>query len=111
MWRLSDIMRMLKRYTKHVSNDGVMHSVVDSPAWNHINSDVAFNNFGSEVRNMRLALALDGVNPFKLNNTNWSTWPILILIYNLEPWFVTKFFFYFIMHLDFWKALSYLYLS
>ena len=39
---------------------------------------------------MWLALALDGVNPFKLSNTNWSTWPVLILIYNLEPWFVTK---------------------
>jgi hypothetical protein len=46
-----------------------------------------------ENRNMRLALALDGVNPFKLSNTNWSTWPVLILIYNLEPWFVTKKFF------------------
>lgn len=84
---------MLKGYTKHVSNDGVMRSVVDSPAWNHINTDVAFNNFGSEVRNMRLALAFDGVNPFKLNNTNWSTTPMLTLIYNLEPWFVTKKFF------------------
>ena len=42
---------------------------------------------------MRLALALDGVNPFKLSNTNWSTWPVLILIDNLEPWFVTKKFF------------------
>jgi len=49
--------------------------------------------FGSEVRNMQLGLALDGVNPFKLNNTNWSMWPMLILIYNFEPWFVTKKFF------------------
>ena len=84
---------MLTGYTKHVSTDGVMRSVVDSLAWKHIDNDVAFDNFGAEPRNMRLALALDGVNPFKLNNTNWSTWPMLILIYNLEPWFVTKKFF------------------
>lgn len=93
MWRSSEIARMLTGHTKHVSTDDVMRSVVDSPAWKHIDSDVAFGNFGAEDRNMRLALALDGVNPFKLNNTNWSTWPILILIYNFEPWFVTKKFF------------------
>ena len=92
MWRSTDIARMLTGYTKHISNDGVIHSVVDSPAWKHVDQDVAFNNFSAEVRNMRLALALDGVNPFKLSNTNWSTWPVLILIYNFEPWFVTNFF-------------------
>ena len=93
MWRSQEIARMLTGHTKHVSNDNKMRSVADSPAWNHINTDVAFKNFGTDSRNLRLALALDGVNPFKLNNTNRSTWPVLILIYNLEPWFVTKKFF------------------
>jgi hypothetical protein len=93
MWRSPEIAKMLRGHTKHVSDDGVMRSVVDSPAWKHINTDAAFDNFGHEDRNMRLALALDGVNPFKLSNTNWSTWPVLVLIYNLEPWFVTKKFF------------------
>jgi hypothetical protein len=93
MWRSSEIARLLTGHTKHVSSDDVMRSVVDSPAWKHINNDVAFGNFGCDDRNMRLALALDGVNPFKLNNTNWSTWPVLILIYNFEPWLVTKKFF------------------
>ena len=93
MWRLAEIAKMLTGYRKHVSNDGVMRCVVDSPAWKHVDNDVAFDNFGSEIRNMPLAVALDGVNPFKLNNTNWSTWPLLVLIYNFEPWFVTKKFF------------------
>ena len=93
MWRSSEIARMLTGHTKHVSNDDVMRSVVDSPAWKHINNDAAFGTFGCDDRNMRLALALDGVNPFKLNNTNWSTWPVLILVYNFEPWLVTKKFF------------------
>ena len=93
MFRSSEIAQMLTGWTKHVSEDGVMRSVVDSPAWKHVDHDAAFGNFGSENRNLRLALALDGVNPFKLSNTNWSTWPVLILIYNFEPWFVTKKFF------------------
>ena len=93
MWRSSEIARLLRGHTKHVSDDGIMRSVIDSPAWKHINTDVAFGNFGHDERNMRLALALDGVNPFKLSNINWSTWPVLMLIYNFEPWFVTKKFF------------------
>ena len=70
-----------------------MRLVVDSHAWKHVSKDVAFDNFGADDRNLRLALALEGVNPFKLSNTNWLTWPKLILIYNFEPWFVTKKFF------------------
>ena len=69
MWRSSDIAGMLTGYRKHISEDGVMRLVVDSPAWKHIDGHVAFNNFGSEILNMRLTLALDGVNPFKLSNT------------------------------------------
>ena len=93
MWRSTEIARMLTGYMKHISDDGIMWSVVDSPAWKHIDHDAAFGNFGVEKRNMRFALTLDGVNPFKLSNTNWSTWPVLILIYNFEPWFVMKKFF------------------
>lgn len=93
MWRSSEIAGMLTGYTKHVSSDDIMRSVVDSPAWKHIDNDPEFGDFGKEKRNMRFALSLDGVNPFKLSNTNWSTWPILLLCYNFEPWFVTKKFF------------------
>ena len=93
MWCSSEIARLLRGHTKHVSDDGIMRSMVDNLAWEHINTDVAFGNFGCDERNMRLALALDGVNPFKLSNTNWSTWPVMILIYKFEPWLVTKKFF------------------
>jgi hypothetical protein len=83
MWRSPEITSILTGYKNYVSDDGVMRFVVDSPAWKHIDSDVAFDNFGSESINLRLALVQDAVNPFKLSNTNWSTWLVLILIYNL----------------------------
>ena len=51
MWRLPKLATMLTGYTKHVSDDGIMRSVVDRPAWKHINSDIAFKNFGTESRN------------------------------------------------------------
>ena len=75
---------MLIGHTKHIREDGVMHYVVDNLAWKHINTNAAFGKFGSEPRNMRFALALDGMNPFKLSNTNWSTWLVLTLIYNFK---------------------------
>ena len=52
MLQLPEIAGMLTGYTRHISEDGVMQSVVDSPTWKHINSDVAFDNFGMESRNM-----------------------------------------------------------
>jgi hypothetical protein len=68
-----------------------MRSVVDSPAWAHI--DEKFPDFAANLENLRFRLSLDGVNPFKQSSTAHSTWPILMLIYNLPPWLVTKRFF------------------
>jgi hypothetical protein len=69
-----------------------MKSVADSPAWDHVDTHVD-PSFRLDPRNMRFGLALDGVNPFKHNNTQHSTWPILMLIYNLPLFLVTKLFF------------------
>jgi len=85
MWKSTEIVQMLTSYTKHVSKDNIVRSLVDSPTWKHIDTDMAFGNFGREHWNMHLALALDGMNPFKLSNTNWSLWLVVILIYNFEP--------------------------
>jgi hypothetical protein len=69
-----------------------MKSVVDSPAQKYIDNDVD-RSFGGEIRNLRLGLSLDGVNPFPHANTTHSTWPMLLMIYNLPPHLVTKKFF------------------
>jgi hypothetical protein len=57
-------------------------------AWKHI--DKKWLEFASEVHNIRLKLALDGVNPFGDLNSCHSTWIVALLIYNLPPWLVTK---------------------
>jgi len=36
---------------------------------------------------------LDGVNPFQNQSLSHSTWPVIMLNYNLPPWLVTKNFF------------------
>ena len=76
-------------HASHGSEDGVMRGAVDSYQWKYVNwkwnSEFAF-----EHRNLRLELATDGVNPFSVKRSTWSTWPVLILNYNLPPWMTTK---------------------
>lgn len=40
--------------------------------------------------NLRLGLATDGLNPFSIQRSTWSTWPVVLLNYNLPPWLTTK---------------------
>jgi hypothetical protein len=49
--------------------------------------------FGEDAWNAHYALAADGLNPFQQNCSMWSTWPVMLLNYNLPPWLSTKKFF------------------
>jgi hypothetical protein len=69
-----------------------MRSVADSPAWQYVDEEID-PFFAHEKRNLRFGLALDGVNPFRHNNTQHSTWPILLVIYNMLPYLVMRKFF------------------
>ena len=76
-------------HARHESEDGVMRGVVDSHQWKYVNWRWR-EEFAQEPRNLRLGLATDGVNPFSVKRSTWSTWPVLILNYNLPPWMTTK---------------------
>ncbi|OMO68751.1 Transposon, En/Spm-like protein [Corchorus capsularis] len=52
--------------------------------------DSRFPDFASDPRNVRLGLAADGFNPFKLMSTTYSTWPVVLINYNLPPWIGMK---------------------
>jgi hypothetical protein len=60
-------------------------------AWKDINEK--WPEFANDVRNIRLGLALDGVNPFGNLSSCHSTWPVTLLNYNLPPWFMIKCYF------------------
>ena len=76
-------------HARNLSEPGVMRHAADNAQWKHVNSKY-MDNFAFEDRNLRLGLATDGVNPFSVKRSTWSTWPILILNYNLLPWMTTK---------------------
>jgi hypothetical protein len=62
----------------------VMSHPADGEAWKDFDRrDQAFAN---DPRNLRLALATDGFNPFGNMSTQYSMWPVLLTPLNLPPW-------------------------
>ncbi|XP_074282878.1 uncharacterized protein LOC141607428 [Silene latifolia] len=68
--------------------DGKLRHPADGLAWQEFDS--RYPQFASDPRNVRLALATDGFNPYRLMNTTYSTWPIVLIPYNLPPWLCMK---------------------
>ena len=91
MYRCRDIASLMKWQGKNSSTDGKVRSVLDSPAWKEVQK--IDSGFFEEIRNVKLGLALDGMNPFADKSTRHSTWPVFLLNYNLPGWMVTKRFF------------------
>jgi len=48
--------------------------------WKKIDS--LYPEFGSDLRNLRLSLATDGMNPYGNLSSKHSSWPVLLIIYN-----------------------------
>jgi hypothetical protein len=70
------------------TKDGVLRHLVDSDAWRAF--DTLHPNFASDSQNVRLSLASDGFNPFGNMSTSHSTWPVMLVPYNLPPWMCMK---------------------
>jgi len=68
--------------------DGMLRHPTDSLQWKKINH--LYPDFGKETRNLRLGLATDGMNPYGSLSTQRSSWPVLLVIYNLPPWLCMK---------------------
>nr|XP_004512662.1 uncharacterized protein LOC101489810 [Cicer arietinum] len=68
--------------------DGQLRHPADSLQWRKI--DDLYPEFGSEPRNLSLGLATDGMNPYGTLSSNHSSWPVLLVIYNLPPWICMK---------------------
>ena len=47
--------------------------------------NVEYRYFADDARNIVLGASTDGMNPFGNQNTNHSTWPVLVWMYNLPP--------------------------
>ncbi|XP_020204470.1 uncharacterized protein LOC109789845 [Cajanus cajan] len=100
LWNLSIIPRFkslfaikedAKNLTWHengIKCDNFLRHPTDSLQWKRI--DETFPEFGVESRNLRIGLATDGMNPYGNLSSKHSSWPVLLVIYNLPPWLCMK---------------------
>jgi len=70
------------------NKDGMMRHPRDSESWKAF--DATNTWFASDSRNVRLALATDGFNPYGSLNANYSVWPVILIPYNTPPWVCMK---------------------
>ena len=65
------------------ANPNVMVHPSDVEAWTHFN--VVFPDFNIDARNVRVAMATDGFNPFGFGKAQYSCWPVFVILLNLPP--------------------------
>jgi hypothetical protein len=76
--------RLMRWHEENRSHDNIMRGPADSAQWKRANNRWEF--LKDELRHVRLGMAMDGVNPHSNNSTSYSTWPMVLVNYNLPPW-------------------------
>ena len=73
---------------KDISEDGVLRIPADGSALKNI--EEKWPIFKYEPRNVRLALAADGFNPFGEIHSTYSVWLVFVINNNLPHWMSIK---------------------
>jgi len=68
--------------------DGMLRHLADSPQWKFFYHD--YPDFRKEERNLCYALSIDIINPHGIQSSKHTTWPVIMMIYNLPPWLYMK---------------------
>nr|XP_016503730.1 PREDICTED: uncharacterized protein LOC107821792 [Nicotiana tabacum]XP_016503731.1 PREDICTED: uncharacterized protein LOC107821792 [Nicotiana tabacum]XP_016503732.1 PREDICTED: uncharacterized protein LOC107821792 [Nicotiana tabacum] len=69
-------------------NNGNLKHPADGEAWKDFDS--LHPDFSKDPHNVRLGLSSDGFNPFRTMSISHSTWPVMLMNYNLSPWICMK---------------------
>ncbi len=88
MFRTPTMSKLMLWHSQNSSQNGLIRHQCDSKAWRQIHEK--FPTLALDARNVHLALIVDGVNPYKLNHSTWSTWLVTLLNYNIPPWFCSR---------------------
>ncbi|KAE8722710.1 putative WRKY transcription factor 61-like [Hibiscus syriacus] len=70
------------------TDDGLLRHPADYLAWKSFGNK--FPSFARDPRNVRLGLATNGFNPFKIMSILYSTSPFMLVPYNLPLWICMK---------------------
>ncbi|KAL0336705.1 UNVERIFIED_CONTAM: hypothetical protein Sradi_4882400 [Sesamum radiatum] len=79
---------LMRWHAKGRVDDGKFRHPTNSFAWKDF--DKKKIAFASDCCNVRLGLATDGFSPSTMMNVSHSTWPVILIPYNLPPWACMK---------------------
>ena len=85
----SKISKLMRWHAENSRDDGKLTHPANSPAWKDF--DQRNPDFALDCRSVRLGLAVDGFSPFRsMTGASHSTWPVVLVPYNLPPWMCMK---------------------
>ena len=83
LYMFSHVAKQMRWHGERMVDSDWLKHPADGEAWHDF--DRKFPQFANDVRNVRLGLATDGFNPFGTMETLHSTWPVVVMPYNLPP--------------------------
>jgi hypothetical protein len=88
LFRCESIEQFMDYHARNRSGDGVLRIPADGSAFREI--EEKWEYFKDEPHNVRLSLAVNGVNPFRELRSIYSVWPIFVINNNIPPWISIK---------------------
>lgn len=76
-------------HASHWSEIGVMWIPANLIPIKHI-KDIWPDKFKDELHSLQLSIAMDGVNPYSLQNTSYYVWLVAVINNNIPPWLSVK---------------------
>ena len=89
LFHCKQLAKFQRWHTSHRSESRAMWIQNNSIAMKHI-EDTWPNKFKDEVLNLWLSIAMDGVNLYSLQNTNYYVWQVVVINNNIPPWLLVK---------------------
>jgi hypothetical protein len=83
LYRSPKYSRLMQWAGNNRSSDGWLRYPQDGTAWKRLEELCPFLKMDS--RNVVFGLATDGFNPFGHNSASHSTWPVVLILYNMPP--------------------------
>ena len=75
-------------HKEELAKDDKVRHPANSLAWKHV--DDMYQHIALDPCNVRLGLASDAFNPFGMLNVTYTTWPVILIPYNLPFWLCSK---------------------
>ncbi|XP_076932136.1 uncharacterized protein LOC143597540 [Bidens hawaiensis] len=88
LFMCSEIAKHMRWHDEGRPKDGNLRHPADGKSLKEFDS--LYPHFAKETRNVRLGLSSDGFNPFGTMSIAHSTWPVVLVNYNLPPWMSLK---------------------